>query len=73
VSDFLEWLDSFDMGSILELDLGGMSDVQWPETGAQLVLDWLDALDSDDMESARIAFDTFTDEWERRTLYAHSS
>ena len=73
VSDFLEWLDSFDMGSILELDLGGMSDVQWPETGAQLVLDWLDALDSDDMESARIAFDTFTEEWERRTLYAHCS
>ena len=50
-----------------------MSDVQWPHTGAELVLDWLDALDSDDMESARIAFDTFTEEWEMRSLFAQSS
>lgn len=72
-ADFLEWLDSFDMGSILELDLGGMSDVLWPSTGAQIVLEWLEALDSDDRESARMAFDAFSEQWERGVLYAHSN
>lgn len=72
-SDFLEWLDSFDMGSILELDLGGMSDVLWPDTGAKAVMDWLDALDSDDEEAAAIAFADYTEKWERTTLFARSS
>lgn len=70
---FLDWLDSFEMSSILELDLGGMSDVLWPDTGAQLVTDWLDALDSDDQESAGLAFEAYTDKWERTSLYARSS
>src|SRR5699024_7825280 len=36
-SDLVEWIDSFDMNSILELDLGGMSDVLWPTEAPELV------------------------------------
>lgn len=70
---FSEWLDGFDMNSILELDLGGMSEVLWPDTGAELVADWVDSLDADDREGAGAAFTRYTRMWEMVGLYARSS
>ena len=70
---FSEWLDGFDMNSILELDLGGMSEVLWPDTGAELVADWVDSLDADDREGAGAAFTRYTRMWEMLGLYARSS
>ncbi len=68
-----QWLDDFDMNSVLELDLGGMSDVLWPDTGADLVHQWIDALDQDDREAAIAAFQQYTQRWERIMLYSRSS
>lgn len=70
---FSEWLDSFDMNSIVELDLGGMSSVIWPDNGAELVADWVDCLDVDDEAGARSAFGRYTQLWEMFGLYARSS
>ncbi|MYM18836.1 hypothetical protein GSY69_02275 [Brevibacterium sp. 5221] len=70
---FSDWLDSFDMNSIVELDLGGMSEIIYPETGADLVSDWVDALDADDRESAIAAFNAYTRQWEALGLYARGS
>jgi hypothetical protein len=70
---FSEWLDVFDMNSVLELDLGGMSEVIWPDTGAELVSDWVDSLNVDDEEGAQRAFGKYTRMWEMLGLYARSS
>lgn len=70
---FSEWLDSFDINSLLELDLGGMSPVIWPDTGAQFVNDWVDGLDNDDFEAAAAAVRRYTRTWEMLGLYARSS
>jgi hypothetical protein len=47
-SALAEWIDTFDMNSILELDLGGMSDVLWPSDAPELVDSWVTALSNDD-------------------------
>lgn len=70
---FNEWLDSFDLNSILELDLAGMSPVLWPETGAALVTEWIDALDVGDEEQAQEAFAKYSRHWEDMVLYARAS
>ncbi len=70
---FSDWLDSFDMNSIVELDLGGMSDVIYPDTGANFVADWVDSLDADDMDGAMAAFNSYTRQWEMLGLYSRSS
>lgn len=70
---FSGWLDTFDLNSIVELDLGGMSDVIYPETGASLVSDWVDSLDVDDHEGAVAAFNSYTRMWETLGLYSRGS
>lgn len=70
---FTTWLDSFDMNSVLELDLGGMSEVLWPDTGSELVHEWIDALDQDDTEAAIRAFNMYTRKWEQLMLYSRAS
>lgn len=70
---FSEWLDGFDVNSVLELDMGGMSEVLWPDTGAELVADWVDSLDADDVDGARAAFNRYTRMWEMLGLYSRSS
>lgn len=70
---FGDWLDDFDMNAMLELDLGGMSEVLWPGTGAEHVTDWIDCLDTDDTEGAIRAFNRYTRQWEMIGLYARSS
>jgi hypothetical protein len=72
-SDLVEWIDSFDMNSILELDLGGMSDVLWPTEAPELVDSWVTALSNDDTESARAAFQKYAAGWEQLNLYARGS
>ena len=72
-SDLVEWIDSFDMNSILELDLGGMSDVLWPSEAPELVDSWVTALSNDDTESARAAFQKYAAGWEQLNLYARGS
>lgn len=68
-----EWIDTFDMNSILELDLGGMSDVLWPSDAAELVDSWVTALSNSDSESAVAAFQKYAAGWEQLNLYARSS
>ena len=72
-SELVEWIDSFDMNSILELDLGGMSDVLWPTEAPELVDSWVTALSNDDTESARAAFQKYAAGWEQLNLYARGS
>ncbi|GAA0037193.1 MULTISPECIES: hypothetical protein [Brevibacterium] len=68
-----QWIDSFDMNSILELDLGGMSDVLWPNEGPELVDEWVTALSNDDTETATSAFQRYAAAWEQLNLYARGS
>ena len=68
-----QWIDSFDMNSILELDLGGMSEVLWPNEGPELVDSWVTALSNDDIESATAAFQKYAAAWEQLNLYARCS
>ncbi|MCQ9385305.1 hypothetical protein NQ038_09130 [Brevibacterium sp. 50QC2O2] len=70
---FGEWLDSFDLNAIVELDLGGMTGVLWPDTGAGLVTEWIDSLDMDNPEGARAAFEEYSNHWERLVLYARAN
>ncbi|WP_181274452.1 hypothetical protein [Brevibacterium oceani] len=72
-SALAEWIDMFDMNSILELDLGGMSDVLWPNEAPELVDSWVTALSNDDHESAVAAFQKYAAAWEQLNLYARSS
>ena len=72
-SALVEWIDRFDMNSILELDLGGVSDVLWPTEAPELVDSWVTALSNDDTESARAAFQKYAAGWEQLNLYARGS
>lgn len=72
-ANLAQWIDSFDMNSVLELDLGGMSDVLWPNEGPELVDSWVTALSNDDSESAVAAFQKYAAAWEQLNLYARSS
>ena len=68
-----EWVDEFEADSVLELDLGGMSAQLWPDVGADIVSDWLCALERGDDEAAAEAFERYSHRWDELTLYARSS
>ena len=68
-----QWVDGFDMNSVLELDLGGMSDVLWPNEAPELVDSWVTALSNDDPETAVASFQKYAAMWEQLNLYARSS
>lgn len=72
-ANLAQWVDAFDMNSVLELDLGGMSDVLWPNEAPELVDAWVTALSNDDAESAVDAFQRYAAHWENLNLYARSS
>lgn len=70
---FAVWLETFDPNSVLELDLGGMSDVLDPALSKDYVDSWIDALDSDDYDSAVAAFNLYTRNWEQLGLFSRSN
>lgn len=72
-STLAAWVDGFDMNSIVELDLGGMSEVLWPNEAPELVDSWVTALSNEDTESAVQAFQKYAAMWEQLNLYARSS
>ena len=71
--NLVEWFKTFDVNSVVELDLGGLSEVIQFEQAADLVGDWIDALDADDMESAIAAFREYSRLWETMVLFSRGS
>ena len=72
-AQFGTWLETFDPNAVLELDLGGMTGVLDPVQAQDYVDSWVDALDSDDYDSAVAAFNLYTEAWEKLGLFSRSS
>lgn len=72
-AQFGRWLETFDPNAVLELDLGGMTGVLDPAQAQDYVDSWVDALDSDDYDSAVAAFNLYTEAWEKLGLFSRSS
>lgn len=58
-----DWLDQFDLGSIVELDYAGLTPLVWPDDSSTLVHGWVEAVDDKDEARAQQCLADFVDTW----------
>ncbi len=73
VGEFSEWLDGFDVNAVLELDLGGVSELHWHGTMRKLVADCIAALAADADDEAGEIFAKYIHQLEALRLLARSN
>lgn len=68
-----DWLDHFDLSSIVELDYAGLTADIWPDSSSGAVHRWVEALDADDEAAAEAALGEYVSQWAPVTSLARSS
>ncbi|GAA2097232.1 MULTISPECIES: hypothetical protein [Brevibacterium] len=73
VGEFSEWLDGFDVNAVLELDLGGLSEVHWHGRMRHLVVECIAALAAGEDDEAGEIFARYLHQVEHLRLLARSN
>ncbi|WGW12442.1 hypothetical protein LWF01_01335 [Saxibacter everestensis] len=73
VGELVEWLESFDLDSFVELDYGGLAEQVWPDPSSVDVHDGIEALGEEDMSVAAASYHRFVKRWQQVAALARAS
>ncbi|GAB3563435.1 hypothetical protein [Spelaeicoccus albus] len=73
LAELVAWLDNFDLGSIVELDYGGLGNLVWPDPSTYDVHEGIQALSEGDGSGAIAAYQRFAHRWHRVAALARAS